>query len=92
VNPVQPLQFALVEPGTRERSDVRLTIGRDVRIERTADPQPGAGSGSVAAARGVDYFVDLGQGRIFWLTSTGPADSPTFADLIEETMSSLVRR
>jgi hypothetical protein len=88
---VQPLQDAVVAPTTRERSDVGLAVGRAVRIETTADPPSGAGSGSVAA-RGVEYFVDLGDGRIFWLTATGPADSPTFAGLIDETMASLARR
>ena len=88
---VEPLQVAVVEPTTRDRTDVRLAVGRAVRIETTADPQPGASSGSVAA-RGVEYFADLGHGRIFWLTATGPADSPTFAALIDEAMASLTRR
>jgi hypothetical protein len=88
---VEPLQVAVVEPTTRERTDVRLAVGRAVRIETTADPQPAASSGSVAA-RGVEYFVDLGHGRIFWLTATGPADSPTFAALIDDAMTGLTRR
>jgi hypothetical protein len=87
----EELQFALVEPTTRERTDVRLAIGPAVRIEATVEPPPGSVSGSVTA-RGVAYFVDLGHGRIFWLTATGPADSPTFAALIDDAMTGLTRR
>jgi hypothetical protein len=88
---VEPLQVMVVEPTTRERTDMPLAVGRAVRIETTADPKPGATGGSVSA-RGVEYFVDLGNERIFWLTATGPADSPTFAALIDETMATLARR
>jgi hypothetical protein len=88
---VEPIQVALVEPKTRERTEAHLALGPAVRIETTADPPPWAGGGSVAA-RGVAYFSDLGDGRIFWLTATGPADSPTFAALIDDAMAMLARR
>jgi hypothetical protein len=88
---VESLQLADGKPTTRERSDVRLAVGHAVRIEVTVDPPKGAAAGSVAA-RGIEYFVDLGHGRIFWLTATGPAASATFADLIDGTLASLARR
>jgi hypothetical protein len=88
---VEPLQVSLVQPTSHERTEVRLAVGPAVRIETTADPPSGAGDGSVAA-RGVAYFADLGDGRIFWLTATGPADSPTFAALIDDAMAVLARR
>jgi hypothetical protein len=89
---IRALQVAFGNPPTStQRTTVTLPIGEAVGTMDTADPAPGT-EGRAVAARGVAYYIDLGDGRIFWMTATGPQDSPTFEAMIDASMATLSRR
>ena len=82
-------QNPTASPLTNERSVVDLPIGAATRLEITAAP-PKSVVG--VPARGISYYVDLTDGRVLWFAATGPADSRTFAAIIDATAASLTRR
>ena len=87
---VRAQQTAFGLPSSTQRRTVTLPIGEAVRIMDTADP-PRDTVGQAVAARGIAYYIDLGDGRIFWMTATGPQDSPTFEAMIDASMATFSR-
>jgi hypothetical protein len=85
------LQTAFSSPRSTIRTNVTLPAGPAMRIMVVADPPPGQ-EGLAIPARGIAYFLDLGDGRIFWLTTTGPEASTTFEALIDGALATLMRR
>jgi hypothetical protein len=79
---------AFAKPKTSEQTEAKLAIGTGVRLEQTADPPGGQG----VPARGINYVVKIGDGRIMWVNSTGPAASMTFAGMIDSTVATISRR
>jgi hypothetical protein len=82
------LQTAIAKATTSERSTVKLVIGSGVRLEQTAE----APSDQGVAARAINYVVELDDGRIMWINSTGPAASKTFAALIDGAVATISSR
>jgi hypothetical protein len=85
---VLKIETAFAEATTSERTAVTLAIGAGVRLEQTADPPGGQG----VAARGINYVVQLDDGRIIWINSTGPAASKTFEDMIDGAVATISPR
>ena len=87
IDKAQKLATAFGTPTTSARTDVKLAIGQGVRLENTADPPASGG----VAARGIDYVVQLADGRILWINTTAPAASTTFADTIDKAIGTIGR-
>jgi hypothetical protein len=82
------LLTAFAKPKTSEQTEAKLAIGTGVRLEQTADPPAGQG----VPARGINYVVKLGDGRIMWINSTGPEASMTFAGMIDGSVATISPR
>ena len=77
-------------PTTSDQTSVTLSIGAAERLSETADPPVGA-RGLAVAAHAIDYVVQLDDGRILWINTTGPEASLTFAAMVDAAVASLTR-
>jgi hypothetical protein len=78
------------KPTSSDRRTVTLRMGSMERLSQTAGPPVGV-TGPTLASRTIDYVAKLDDGRILWVTSTGPETSPIFADLIDIAVATLGR-
>ena len=88
IDRVMKLETAFAKPTTSVRTDVKLSVGSGVRLEQTAEPPGGQG----VPARGINYVVELEDGRIMWISSTAPEASTTFAGMIDWAVTTMSRR
>jgi hypothetical protein len=85
--------IAFESAGLRRTSKVRsmlaTPLGDAVRVEVTAEVP----SGTLGVpARGLTYFVELGDGRAVWINATGPQASTTLGATIDGIVGTLARR
>jgi hypothetical protein len=78
------------KPTSSDRRTVTLRMGSMERLSQTAGPPVGA-TGPTSASRTIDYVTQLDDGRILWVTSSGPEASAIFPDLIDIAVVTLGR-
>ena len=76
------------KPTSSDRRTVTLRMGSMERLSQTADPPVGV-TGPAFPSRTLDYVTELDDGRILWVTSTGPETSAIFANLIDFAVATL---
>jgi hypothetical protein len=78
----------VARPTSSDQRTVTLRMGSMERLSQTADPPVGV-TGPTLGSRTIDYVTELDDGRVLWVTSTGPEASAMFPDLIDIAVATL---